>query len=42
MSRPLVGPRRAKWVWDVTDVKVTKADNVIGPFSLDDLKFGIQ
>jgi hypothetical protein len=30
------------WVWDVTDVKITGADNATGPFSLDDLKVAAQ
>jgi hypothetical protein len=32
----------SNWVWDVTDVKITGADHGAGPFSLDDLKFGVQ
>jgi hypothetical protein len=32
----------SNWVWDVTDVKVTGAQGTIGPFSLDDLKIGVQ
>ena len=31
----------SNWVWDVTDVKITGAETAEGPFSLDDLEFGI-